>query len=270
MIHKVKELKSEEDIAKEWNKIAQSRLSELLNGSDLSFDKILIPSILKEIPSQIEINAIDIGCGVGYATNEFHKLTNTILGIDISSKSIELAKRQFGISKKINFINSSIEEFASENQSKYNLGIANMALMDMPNIAKSLEAISKILQDNALFIITITHPYFWPFYWEYAKKPWFNYDEEIQIEATFKISNNKSEFVTTHVHRPLQIYINALLNNNFSLMKLEEPMPSNSVENEYPKKWQFPRFLKLICEKKSSSFCAKERNADYGISTKNY
>jgi SAM-dependent methyltransferase len=190
-------------------------------------------------------DVIDIGCGTGYATSKFAKKTKKITGIDISEASIEEAKRY----KNIDFVAMSIEDFAKESTNKYSLGIANMTYMDVVNLEDTIESTSLLLQDDAYLIITITHPFFWPFYWGYAKEDWFNYSSEIEIEGFFDISLNKSSIITTHYHRPLEYYFNTLLKYNFEIIDISEPLPSEIIMKKYPSKWEFPRFLGIKVKK---------------------
>lgn len=83
------------------------------------------------------------------------------------------------------------------------------------------------------------------FYYYY----WFNYLEEIFIEAPFKTSLDNSEFITSHIHRPLEMYFHSLRNNNLRVIELIELMPERKIEENYPQSWEFPRFMVVKCIK---------------------
>ena len=35
--------------------------------------------------------------------------------------------------------------------------------------------------DSGVFIFSITHPCYWPIYWNYYKEDWFDYNKELNI-----------------------------------------------------------------------------------------
>ena len=59
------------------------------------------------------------------------------------------------------------------------------------------------------------------------------------------ISKCRTEVRTTHVHRPLEQYVNVFAVAGFRLETVIEPMPSRKIEALYPQPWRFPRFIGL-------------------------
>jgi SAM-dependent methyltransferase len=232
-------------LAVEWDNLARYRSEQLNKHEDLSMDYVLIPYILDMMSNTDTSNVVDIGCGTGYATSKFAEKAKKITGIDISKASISEAQYY----KNIDFKAFSVEDYARDYPNKYSLGIANMTFMDVVNLEETIESTSMLLQNHAYLIITITHPFFWPFYWNYSKEEWFNYSNEIEIEGFFDISLNKSSMITTHYHRPLELYFKTLLKNSFEIIDVSEPLPSDIVMKKYPSKWKFPRFLGIKVKK---------------------
>lgn len=239
------------NIASEWDLIAESRAEQLSNNMDISMDNVLIPYIVQSMSDATLNNVIDIGCGTGYATSKYGGKIKKLSGIDISSKSISEAAKKCKKFPEFKFINSSMEDFSKNTTEKFSLGIANMTLMGVVNLDEVVKSASEVLLNESLFIITITHPFFWPFYWGYNNERWFNYNKEIEIEGSFNISLNTSNYITTHFHRPIEMYINTLINNDFRIIKISEPLPSNEIQELFPKKWEFPRFLGILCKKEA-------------------
>jgi SAM-dependent methyltransferase len=244
MIGQIKR-KTNQIIALEWDNIAHYRSAQLNNKEDISMDNVLIPYILDMMSDTDLSNVVDIGCGTGYATSKFAEKAKNITGIDISVDSIREAQRY----KNIDFKALSVEDYAKNCSNKYSLGIANMTFMDVVNLEETIKSTSILLKNDAYLIITITHPFFWPFYWDYANEEWFNYSNEIEIEGFFDISLNKSSMITTHYHRPLELYFNTLLKYNFKIINISEPLPSDIIMKKYPLKWKFPRFLGIKVKK---------------------
>lgn len=248
-------MKTVEEIAKEWDLFAEARDKQLRQGLDLSFEYVLRPTVLAMALGGDFTAVLDCGCGTGVLTEVLSERSDAITGVDASSKSIAIAMAHRGSRNNIQYHATSVEEFAiTRSRGSYTLGVANMVLMDAPSLEGVLVAIASLLAPSALFIATITHPFFWPLYWGYAFDPWFNYSAELSIEAPFRISLDKDVLsYTSHFHRPLGSYITAMGKAGFKLLELVEPMPSRNVEARYPDKWAYPRFLAMKCRRESSA-----------------
>ncbi|HEM3488538.1 TPA: methyltransferase domain-containing protein [Streptococcus suis] len=239
---KITNPKNNQDIAKEWDNIAIIRKNQIESKKDTSFHKILLPNILKElnkIDNLSEKKLIDLGCGSGYLTNYLSLSVKNTVGIDISVKNIELAKEKYS-KNNLRFYNFAIEDFQIDH---YDIGVANMVLMDTMNLETCISSISNLLNNNGNFIFSITHPSFWPKYWKYEEESWYKYSKELIIEAEFRIANEATNYRTTHIHRPLETYINLLSKYNFKIESISE-LPNNDKDS-------YPRFLIVNCKKES-------------------
>ncbi|MCP9067244.1 class I SAM-dependent methyltransferase [Streptococcus parasanguinis] len=237
---KVIQQKFNKDIANEWNNIALLRQKQIESKMDTSFHQILLPNISKQmdlIENLPQKKLIDLGCGSGYLTNYLSLSVKKTIGIDLSSKNIELAQKKY-TKENLHFYKSSIEEF---NKDTYDIAVANMVLMDVVNLDKCIKSISNLIVENGNFIFSITHPYFWPKYWKYEDEVWYNYSREIIIETEFKIANEITPYETTHIHRPLGSYIKLLKQYSFEIDSILE-LPNDE-------KSKYPRFLIINCKK---------------------
>jgi 2-polyprenyl-3-methyl-5-hydroxy-6-metoxy-1,4-benzoquinol methylase len=236
--------KTNKEIAMEWDEISETRFNQINNDVDLSFNFILKPCIFNLIDSCNKESVLDFGCGTGNLTRYLAESSNKVVGIDLSQASINIALRHFNKIENLSFINSSIEDYSSRNnKAHFSLVVANMVLMDVTNLEDVIKAIRGILDSGGNFVFTITHPCFWPFYWNYFKEEWFDYKEELFIESQFKISLDKNSQKTTHLHRPLEKYINALCKEGFIIEEIVEPVPNTENLSLFPKKDKYPRFL---------------------------
>lgn len=241
-------IKSFEAISKEWNNVAVQRYKQISEQKDLSYEYIIKPYILKSIKSLDKRKVIDLGCGTGNLTYEVSYSAEEMSGIDLSSKNIEIAKHHFK-RENLNFINSSIEDFSANHVGdKFNLALSNMTLMDVNDLEMVLESIKSLLSKKGKFLFTITHPSFWPRYRGYENEEWFNYKKELHITSDFNIALEKNQNKTTHVHRPIEYYINSLIDKRFKLLKLEELVPPDSTLNLFPHSFNYPRFLGILVE----------------------
>lgn len=97
-----------------------------------------------------------------------------------------------------------------------------------------------MLKPHGRVLITIPHPCFWPEYWGYSDKEWFHYKEEICVSGDFSITGIGSLGVSTHIHRPIEMYMELLGEAGFTIIDIKE-LYSNAVlgKNNFKK----PRFM---------------------------
>jgi SAM-dependent methyltransferase len=240
--------KTDADLRREWDAIAEDRLRQIQDHLDLSYHAVLVPTVIRLVGDLHGADVLDAGCGSGSLTKRLAADARRVVAVDLSERQVSLATSHNGGSN-ITYIASSLQDFARANlSSKFTLLVANMTLMDVLDLTGFLAAASRLLRVGGLMVFTITHPWFWPLYWDYFSEPWFRYDREVIIEAPFRISlDGQSLGSTTHVHRPLGHYQRALRDAGLQLDTLTEPMPSRTVEAQYPRPWAFPRYLAAAC-----------------------
>ncbi len=238
--------KKQTELALEWDQLAAERHRQIASGEDFSFDHILTPTILRLLEGADPELVLDVGSGTGDFTVRLSKFANQVIGIDSSRVSIEVAKASWPDKPNVRFIHSSLEEAAKVVRGKpFTAATACMALMTTPDLLGFANILAGILQEKAKFVAMIPHPCFWPKYWGYETEKWFSYIKEIFIEGPFVISKCRTAIKTTHIHRPLEQYLNVFREAGFRLEGLVEPMPAPEINALYPKPWQFPRFTGL-------------------------
>jgi predicted TPR repeat methyltransferase len=240
--------KSRFEIEKEWDAIAPIRDIQISQGKDISFLKVLLPVIEQLTINSDLSNVLDVGCGVGFVAEALSAKANFIMGVDLSKQSIEIAQKRLNNTHHAHFFYGSIEEFAQQTApNSFSLAVANMTLMTALDLLSLLRSVARLLPTGAHFVFTITHPCFWSHYWGYDTAEWFDYNQEIVVEAPFKISLDVADMVTTHVHRPLSQYISSLIEVGFFIEAILEPFPSSDTDPEYLHNWKQPRFMAIRC-----------------------
>lgn len=236
-------------IANEWDQVVEKRNIEIKKGNDKSLLYILSPEIenrVQELSVKNSGVAVDCGCGSGYITSKIAPYCSKIIGIDISKKSIEIARREYSLNGNIEYQVAAIEEFGKNYIACADICIANMVLSNIIDGKGACSAIWRMLKEHGRLLITLPHPCFWSEYWGYAGQEWFDYKEQICISGDFCITGVGNLGITTHIHRPLEMYIEMLVETGFSIVGLKELYSRiNQGQNNFKK----PRFLFIEAEK---------------------
>jgi len=241
--------KSHAELVQEWDQLAGERHRQIASGEDVSFEHVIVPTTLRLLESADRAVVLEIGSGTGEFTARLAGVAGRVIAMEPSHASVVLARRVCQPLQSVRFIEAPLEEAASGLDEPATAAVAAMSLMTTPDLRAFAGALATCLQTRARFVATLTHPWFWPKYWGYEDEPWFHYGVETFIEAPFKISRQRTSFRTTHVHRPLEHYINVFAEEGFQLDALSEPMPRPHLQALYPSPWRFPRFLGLRWEK---------------------
>ncbi len=226
-----------DEIARQWDIIADTRFRQITSGIDTSHQQILLPAVLESLRPGIRV--LDVGCGIGSLSAAVASFAAEVVAIDPSFRSIDIARKGFG-RPNLQYKISSIEDFAYFNAKKFDAVFSNMVLMDVANLDDVLAAARILSLPSAKFVATLTHPCFWPKYSGYETSSWFNYSQETFIRAPFRISSEVVDIDTIHVHRPLGMYCASLRSNGFENIQLTELYGRGA--------FSYPRFLRLVAE----------------------
>ncbi|USI75745.1 class I SAM-dependent methyltransferase [Sphingopyxis sp. USTB-05] len=230
------------ELVEEWDAIAPVRIEQIISGRDITFPNILLPGVLSLLKDENHNSVLDAGCGVGVLTTHLSGIFKKVVGVDPSPESIRIANENFRYDA--NFLVSTMEDFSKFSKFNFNVITANMVLMDVLNLDSFLEGVARRLRKGGAFIFTMTHPCFWPEYYGYRNESWFRYNDDAIVESPFRISYQQDcRLVSTHVHRPLERYIDAFSRHGLLLEEMREPFPDAALEASYPSRWEFPRYI---------------------------
>lgn len=241
---------SETGPAAEWDSNARARHQQIVAGADISYTRILVPTILELLGDTQGKTILDAGCGSGTLTALLAQKAKSVIGVDQSPSMIEIAFQEYGGESNLHFVNATIEKYAVDTPSqRFDACVSNMALMNLPDLFGAVSAIRLMLKPRATIVLTITHPWFWHQYKRVSNSEKFDYLTPHIRHAPFVISLDQKPLPTptTIFHRPLQTYFDVLYNNDLHVERLLEPFPSPEIERLYPQPWEFPRFLALKC-----------------------
>lgn len=246
MIKKCEIYKNDIDISKEWDIIASNRTKCRIAEKDKSFTYILLPKIEERVKALAEKQqnlVVDIGCGCGELSNKISKWCKQVIGIDISRESISIARKC--ANENVEFIHATVEAYAEEHSEIADICVLNMLLSNVYDCKKMCSDVKRLLKKKGRVLVTVPHPCYWPDYWKYNKEEWYDYKSQVCMEADFIISGNGNMGTATHIHRPIEMYMNTLIECGYRICNIEELFSEFSKgQGDYP----YPRFLYIECE----------------------
>lgn len=114
-------------------------------------NKIRIPWITQEIEKKIKGKAtlLDIGCGGGFLTNSLAKRGHKVSGIDISEKTLEVAKK-YDETKSVHYLLANAYNLPFK-ENTFDAVFALDVLEHVESPDKLIEEASRVLKPNGLF-----------------------------------------------------------------------------------------------------------------------
>jgi len=106
------------------------------------------------------VKIADVGCGGGILTERLARIGACVTGIDAATELIDIAKEHVKldptISERVNYIQTSIEEFSPENEKLYDAVIASEVIEHVENPEIFLKECVRILKPSgSIFVTTI-------------------------------------------------------------------------------------------------------------------
>ena len=234
---------AEEKAALQWDGIAESWARSLAVRLDVINETFGIPSFLEFLGDLRGRKLLDIGCGEGRSSRHLALGGAQVVGVDISPRMIEHARRQenetpLGIDYQVS-PSADLHDLAAGN---FDVVTSIMALMDTHDLAGSLREFSRVLKAGGELAIMVRHPcFFTPGFTllpnraglavagYFRRKP---YLERWSFPAA-DAATAEPYVMTRHPHT-LADYLNGLRENGFALSGICEPQPSEEVCQAMP------------------------------------
>ena len=175
----------------------------------------------------------DLACGQGRVARHLADLGASVVGIDLSTKLLAIARRhEQAVPRGIEYRHADARSLDGVADSTFDGVVCHMALMDIPDLAPTLRSVARILRPGGWFVFSILHPcyhtarsgeiespegtvrtigrYFVEGYWRSDARP----GPPGKVGA---------------YHRTLSTYVNALTDAGLTLERVSEPRATGDV-----------------------------------------
>lgn len=192
------------------------------------------------------LRVCDLACGQGLVARELARRGARVVGIDLSVRLLEFARRHEAAEPLgVFYQQEDAQELSGVEDESFDGVVCNLALMDIPDLPATLAAVQRVLRPGGWFAFSVTHPCFQLPRGRVAGRGGVEVDADYFSEGFWR--SDYPEGVRGKVgahHRTLATYLNALGGASLSLERIIEPKPTGGV----PESVVVPKFLIARCK----------------------
>lgn len=217
-----------------------------------------IPALFAMMPELFGKRVLDLGCGFGEHCKMFvARGALSVVGIDISSKMLEVAKKE-NSHPKITYLNMPIEDIG-ELDGRFDVVVSSLAFHYIDDFSGVVKSVYNLLDKDGIFIFSQEHPFVTSHTggsrWtkdENGEKLHLNlanYGIEGERDTTWFVDDIKI------YHRTFSTIVNELIRAGFSIEKMSEPVPTAEIAEKYPQHrdlFHKPDFLLIKAKKQNN------------------
>ncbi|HUY26404.1 MAG TPA: class I SAM-dependent methyltransferase [Candidatus Binataceae bacterium] len=236
------------EVAANWDRNADLWAAEVRAGRDLYREVYNNPAFLAFVGDLAGREVLDAGCGEGHNTRIFARRGARMIGADISTRMIELAREEerrepLGIRYHAASY-TAMPQFAADS---FDAVVSFMALMDGPDFPAAMRELFRVMRPAAALCFSIIHPCFMTrgFGWirdesgretGYTGGEYFNDKPWIERWNFTKAPGaaDREPFSVPRFDRTLSEYINPVIGAGFKLEEIHEPRPSEAACRAHP------------------------------------
>lgn len=222
--------------------------------------EVILPGVLNLLDLRGGEDVLDLACGEGFFSREFHDRGANVLGIDAGAGLIEMAKKKS--SKDIIYRVGDARNLSFVNDGAFDAAVIILALQNIDDVNAVFKEVKRILKKGGRMVFVLNHPVFripkfsgWG--WDEGQSLQYRkinrYMTELKVPIEMHPGENKKE-ITWSFHRPLQSYFKALKLAGFAVSEVEEWV-SHKKSQRGPKakaedmaRVEFPMFMAVRAE----------------------
>lgn len=227
-----------EDI-EDWNRNAASYTQ--FAGPDDFINRQFKRELWQSLGDVRGVRILDLGCGAGWLSQQLHEAGAEVLGIDGSSELLQAARTCY---PDIEFLQHDLSLGFPPLGRTFERIVANMVLMDIPDLTLLMQSIREALRPGSKFIFTMQHPCF--FYMKSQRDEEGRMFRKVTGYLQPEVWRMEGFGGHNHYHRSLTSYFAHLRENRLAVTRLYEPEPivqSEKTEEELAFHRSIPVFI---------------------------
>jgi 2-polyprenyl-3-methyl-5-hydroxy-6-metoxy-1,4-benzoquinol methylase len=199
-----------------WASYPRALIEEFGDEGDFARQHLLNPTLFHMLGDVAGKRVMDAGCGQGYLCRLLARRGALVTGVEPTEPMIHYAlERERGEKLGITYIQADLSSWSLIDE-HYDIAIANMVLMDIPDYQQAILNCVRALKDQGSFIFSLLHPCFEGSDAEYVTHG------HLTIAEYFDEQPVKQRF-GYFFHRTLSQYLNLVLQAGCQLRQIVEP-----------------------------------------------
>lgn len=237
-----------------WNQVDIDDLVQKSQMNDFR-QYYIMPYTLEKLGEVQGKQVLDLGCGEGGYARALSKQGAVVTAVDCSETfTTYVANKAREESLNIKALCRNANELTGIADNTFDVVLCSMMLMDIEDLDGTLKEIYRVIKPNGRVFISILHPCFKP-----KESKWILEDDKIEVLVSDYF--NPTEWVGSikgidtsviYRHRTLSDYIKAFVRNKFTVVDLNEPIPSEEqmdMSSRIKRLSKIPMYLFMELEK---------------------
>lgn len=237
-----------------WNQVRIDTWIEKAQTNDFRLYYIM-PYTLQKLGKVKGKQILDLACGEGGYSRALAKQGAIVTAVDCSKTFINyVTNKAQEENLKINTLCRNANKLTDIPDGTYDIVLCSMMLMDVEDLYGTLKEIHRVLKTDGKVFISILHPCFKP-----KESKWTSEDDKIKVLVSDYFTPaqwiGEIKGIDANViyrHRTLSEYIKAFIKNDFTVVDMNEPIPSKEQMSMSSRiKWlsKIPMYLFIELEK---------------------
>jgi SAM-dependent methyltransferase len=205
------------------------------------------PYMISQFPSFKGKNILDLGCGSGFYTEYALRQGAYVTAIDISKLLVDKLSTRLN-TPALRTVCADINKPLSLDSDSFDYIICSLVLHYIKDWNPLLAELYRVMKMGGRIFISTHHPYL---VLKYPLLKDINYFDTVLVEDTW--GQGKGSFKVHYYTRPLKETLKPIINSQFKIISIDEPLPNERCKNLSLKTFQRlekePGFLFITLEK---------------------
>ena len=231
-----------------WDASAQAWIEVLGAAGDWGRRHVLDAPMLEQVRLGSYRSALDLGCGEGRFCRMMQSLGIATVGIDPTRALIEAARQR---DPQGDYRIEPAEQLSLADTS-VDLVVSYLSLIDIADLHSALKQTHRVLQAGGSLLIANLQPFNTACTAQGWQNDWFG-RKRFCIDHYFETRPIESHWRGIRIqnwHRPMHVYMQALLELGFVLEHFDEPRPINTHDAKAERYLRVPNFLVMSWRKR--------------------
>lgn len=197
------------------------------------------------------LSILDLCCGEGHLSRRMAEQNVIVTGVDLSTVNLARAQSYTPRPGNLSYLQDDAQTLTKLASNQFDIVVCKMALMDIPDLEATFEAVARVLKPQGRFIFALLHPCFeTPF-----RVPFQSVEadeagafQHLRVQRYFEEGYWQSGGLGVRgrvgaYHRRLSTIVNGLIPAGFQITHLQEPQFKQNSSTEWHN--HIPRILFL-------------------------